>query len=197
MSERNCIKCGTLFDGRFCKVCKKAIAAAYYKANPDAHMAKTNAWRKANPDAVRAIAKRAAPKMAKLTKQWRLSNPERVKELSKKYRTRADPSLRKARLDAWRAKNPHARSLHEQNRRAKSAGTLSRGIRKTLFDLQRGRCACCKLPLGTDCHLDHIMPLALGGKNVDTNVQLLRATCNMKKHAKHPIDYMQEQGFLL
>lgn len=197
MSERNCIKCGALFDGRFCKACKKAIAAAYYVANRELLMEKTNAWRKENPDAVRAIAKRGAPKMREQTKKWRFANPERLKELNKKYRDRIDPAVRKAKLDSWRAANPHARSLHEQNRRSKAVGKLSRGIREKLFEIQRGKCACCKLSLGPTYHLDHIMPLALGGKNVDANMQLLRSICNMKKHAKHPIDYMQEKGFLL
>jgi len=41
------------------------------------------------------------------------------------------------------------------------------------------------------------MPLALGGKNEDWNIQLLRAECNSRKGAKHPIVYMQEKGFLL
>lgn len=42
-----------------------------------------------------------------------------------------------------------------------------------------------------------IVPLALGGTNTDGNMQLLRSTCNQKKHAKHPVDFMQQRGFLL
>lgn len=45
--------------------------------------------------------------------------------------------------------------------------------------------------------MDHIVPLALGGSNTDGNIQLLRATCNQQKHAKHPVVFMQERGFLL
>jgi len=41
------------------------------------------------------------------------------------------------------------------------------------------------------------MPLALGGANADDNIQLLRSTCNQQKHAKHPVDFMQQKGFLL
>ena len=32
-----------------------------------------------------------------------------------------------------------------------------------LFRLQRGKCPCCSKPLGNNYHLDHIMPIALGG----------------------------------
>jgi 5-methylcytosine-specific restriction endonuclease McrA len=45
--------------------------------------------------------------------------------------------------------------------------------------------------------MDHIIPLALGGANTDDNIQLLRATCNLQKHTKHPIDFMQQRGYLL
>lgn len=45
--------------------------------------------------------------------------------------------------------------------------------------------------------MDHIMPLALGGTNTDDNIQLLCPTCNRSKHAKHPVDFMQQRGFLL
>ena len=46
-------------------------------------------------------------------------------------------------------------------------------------------------------HLDHIMPLALGGSNTDDNIQLLRARCNLQKRAKHPVDFMRERGYLI
>lgn len=46
-------------------------------------------------------------------------------------------------------------------------------------------------------HVDHIQPLALGGSNDKTNLQLLCPTCNTKKSAKHPIDFMQSRGLLL
>lgn len=55
----------------------------------------------------------------------------------------------------------------------------------------------CGKPLGDAYHLDHVMPLALGGSNTDDNMQLLRDRCNLQKHAKHPVDFMQERGFLL
>jgi 5-methylcytosine-specific restriction endonuclease McrA len=196
VTERACVKCGTVFDGRYCKVCKKAIAAAYYAVNREAHMAKTNAWRQANPDAVRVIRKAAAVAHRHVVQEWRKANPEKVQAYGRAYRERY-PALVKARLAAWRARHPEARSIHEHNRRAKSAGKLTRGIRQKLFALQRGKCACCKARLGRGFHLDHIMPLALGGKNVDGNLQLLRSICNMRKHASHPVDYMQKQGFLL
>jgi 5-methylcytosine-specific restriction endonuclease McrA len=100
----------------------------------------------------------------------------------------------------WWDNHPDARRIYNHNRRAKekeNGGKLSRGLAEKLFKLQRGKCPCCKLPLGEDCHLDHKMPVALGGANEDSNMQLLRAECNFKKNAKDPIKYMQSKGFLL
>jgi 5-methylcytosine-specific restriction endonuclease McrA len=99
---------------------------------------------------------------------------------------------------ARRAANTEATRIQKLNRRGRaSGGKLSKGLSVRLFKLQRGKCACCGQPLGTDYHLDHIMPLALGGSNTDENIQLLRATCNRQKNAKHPIDFTQQRGFLL
>jgi 5-methylcytosine-specific restriction endonuclease McrA len=78
-----------------------------------------------------------------------------------------------------------------------TGGKLSSKLAARLFVLQKGKCACCLQPLGDDYHIDHIMPLALGGTNTDDNIQLLRAKCNLQKNAKHPVDFMQQRGFLL
>lgn len=90
--------------------------------------------------------------------------------------------------------------MYEHKRRAQalaSGGVLSVGLSAKLFKLQKGMCPCCKQPLGDDYHMDHKMPLALGGSNTDNNMQLLRKKCNQQKNAKHPVDFMQSRGFLL
>lgn len=112
----------------------------------------------------------------------------------------ANREKRKASCAAYYAANPETFRALKHNRRARKlavGGKLSKDIEIKLFALQRGKCACCKRPLGDDYHLDHIMPLALGGTNTDDNIQLLRQRCNNQKHAKHPIDFMQQRGFLL
>ncbi len=151
----------------------KATTAAWIAANRERRDAVAASWREANAD----IAKTA-------TSAWRAANPDKVK---------ADNA-------AWHKANPEARRIHEHNRRARmreNGGELSSDIAKRLYFSQQGKCPCCKLPLGDDYHMDHILPIALGGQNVDSNMQLLRSTCNHNKHAKHPIDFMQQRGFLL
>lgn len=107
------------------------------------------------------------------SKEWQRNNPERTKET-------------------------HKIGLH--NRRAairNDGGKLSRGLERRLLDYQNGKCPACRKSLKDGYELDHIMPIALGGKNQDNNIQLLCVSCNRSKHAKHPIEFMQYKGFLL
>lgn len=157
-----------------CKACNSIAAAAWYAANREAHKAIHDAWCAANPEKNKA-------RMAK----WAAENRDKVNT------NRAN----------WDARNPESTRIKNHNRRARqrdNGGRLSIGLVERLFKLQRGKCACgCKQPLGDNYHRDHIMPIALGGSNTDDNIQLLRQRCNNQKHAKHPVDFMQQRGFLL
>jgi len=82
-------------------------------------------------------------------------------------------------------------------RRIVGGAPIESGITKKLGLLQRWKCIVCQCGIKNGYHLDHIMPLALGGTNISTNLQLLCPPCNWKKNAKHPVDFMQERGFLL
>lgn len=62
---------------------------------------------------------------------------------------------------------------------------------------QRWRCVYCDASLRKAYHLDHIFPLALGGKHERSNVQLLCVPCNRKKGKKRPEVYAQQVGKLL
>lgn len=139
-----------------------------------------------------------ARRRATLKKYWE-THKELIKQRASE-RHLIDPSRRKQIVKKWDQKNKEYRALNEQNRRArklKNGGTLSNGLKSRLFELQKGKCACCGEPLGNDYHMDHIMPIARGGSNEDWNIQLLRRDCNISKNAKHPIDFMQSRGFLL
>lgn len=201
-----------------CKPCVKAYNSAWRAANPERAKAATAAWDAANPErkkASEAAWKAANKERAKATTTawiaanlerrnaaaaaWRAANPGKAKAANVAWRA-ANPRKVKADNAAWHQANPEARRIHEHNRRARKrerGGALSQDLSARLFKLQRGMCVCCNLPLGTNYHLDHILPLGLGGQNIDSNMQLLRSTCNQNKHAKHPIDFMQQRGFLL
>jgi len=201
-----------------CKVCCAVRDAAYRKANPERVRAYTATWCKANPERMKATqaawnaanpGRRAAttaawakanPERGKArSAAWNVANPERRDANNAAYR-KNNPERINAAVAAWAKANPDRRCINEHNRRAMkraSGGKLSPDLAAKLFKQQKGKCPCCGKPLGKDYHLDHIMPLALGGANVDSNIQLLRAKCNRQKHTTHPIDFMQSRGFLL
>jgi 5-methylcytosine-specific restriction endonuclease McrA len=59
--------------------------------------------------------------------------------------------------------------------------------------MQNGLCACCSNPLNGLYHLDHIVPLSLGGKNSDDNVQLLLPKCNLQKYNAPPEEFFKRR----
>lgn len=181
----------------------RAFNAAYRKNNPEKVKACVSTWEQANKEKRKAYY--SARRKANLAKEresraaWRKANPEKSKARSASWK-QANPERAKESAVAWRKANPEATRIIGQNRRAKkraNGGKLSSDLSTKLFKLQRGKCPCCNKPLGEDYQLDHIVPLKLGGANEDWNIQLLRATCNMQKNAKHPVEFMRSRGFLL
>jgi len=131
--------------------------------------------------------------------EYRIENLDRVTAKQKEWRSNNKERVAATKA-AWKITHPTECLSYRRNRTAKRRGAngkLSKGLSDILFKLQQGKCPCCKLPLGGDYHLDHKMPLALGGANEDFNMQLLRAECNLNKSSKHPVDFMQSRGFLL
>lgn len=165
----------------------RAQQREYHVANKDRRNAASIAWRAANPEKYaayqRAYAEANSDKGKDRARKWRAENAEKAAEQSR----------------AWAKENPEARRLREHKRRASQrCGSVSPDIYQRLRALQRGLCAVCreKLAMAGE-HLDHVMPLALGGPHDDNNLQLLCPPCNLSKNAKHPVDFMQQRGFLL
>lgn len=132
-------------------------------------------------------------------KEYRAKNAEAIsaKRLIH-YSNNADRE--RAGAIAWAKENPVKRRANQAVRRAKqssSSGRYSKADVSNLLILQKWRCACCKCSVADKYHVDHVMPLALGGGNDRMNIQILCPLCNQQKHSKHPIDFMQRKGFLL
>jgi 5-methylcytosine-specific restriction endonuclease McrA len=141
--------------------------------------------------------------------EWKRNHPDRLKQYGTDWKAANREKLR-ANHNRWVAANPEKyqecqenrdpikQRVNSQNRmNRKSGGRITADAIKRLFDFQKGKCACCGEPLGDDYHVDHITPLSKGGLHENTNIQLLKSKCNLSKHAKDPISYMQEKGFLI
>lgn len=68
--------------------------------------------------------------------------------------------------------------------------TIPEWVKRAVFYRDRGRCTSCfsdlsgLLAVGFGKHFDHVIPLAHGGINDVTNIQLLCETCNLTKSNK-------------
>jgi 5-methylcytosine-specific restriction endonuclease McrA len=197
-----CKKCGQPRD-RVCKPCRNSTARAWAAANTEKRKKANDKYYAAKSQEIHAV-----------NKVWKVANKDRLVELTSARLARNKGTIQaqqaqyhlankqkiNERSAAWRAANPEKSRIQQQNRRAKVrsvGGKLSSNLVEKLFALQKGRCACCGAALSGDTHLDHIMPIALGGVNKDSNMQLLTQRCNNQKHAKHPVDFMRERGFLI
>ncbi|MBI1682334.1 HNH endonuclease [Caulobacter hibisci] len=194
--SRPCETCGGLFaprqvqlnngGGRFCsQKCNTAARAAL-----QAPETKLLAARRLREDwasgKLTAVSGPAKPnwKGGKAARKERLRTPE----------ARAAQA---ATLRAYRKANPDKVREFVQSRSRRQHGKLPRGTVKRLGEMQAWRCAICRVGVKRGFHLDHIMPLARGGEHAPRNLQLLCATCNVRKSSRDPIEHMQSLGRLL
>lgn len=97
----------------------------------------------------------------------------------------------------YRQNNPDKVREFSKIRRGLMSGRLPQGAIQRIRAAQRNRCAICATRLRNGDHLDHITPLARGGRHVPANLQLLCPPCNLRKSDRDPIEHMQSLGRLL
>lgn len=78
------------------------------------------------------------------------------------------------------------RKYHVKNQRK----LLTRELRKEIIERDNYTCQICGkyMPDEVGLHIDHIVPIAKGGKTVKSNLQVLCSKCNGKKSSKTPSD---------
>lgn len=119
-------------------------------------------------------------------------------------------AAKKARRKAYREANrekvsARTKAYYEANREKESARKKARSMAKSerlkiilrLMASQRGKCALCHVDIVDDHHLDHVVPLALGGTNDAKNLQLLFPKCNLEKNAADPVEFAKRKGKLV
>lgn len=101
---------------------------------------------------------------------------------------------------AHRAAHPESVRAGNHNRRARqqgNGGTHTPADIRAQYARQNGRCYwqatdVCRDRRGKlddEYHVDHVMPLILGGSNGPENLVIACPTCNLSKGAKHPQDF--------
>lgn len=100
-------------------------------------------------------------------------------------------------LRKYRQNNPDKVKEFSQRRAGRKLDKLPYGTLPKLREVQGDKCAICSTKLSGKGHLDHIVPLARGGKHEPSNLQFLCAPCNLHKSDRDPITHMQSLGRLL
>lgn len=224
MRMKPCRKCGSTerYPSGGCKPCGVIANRERRKARPAEVKANRDKWRAKNASSIYEKARARLARLGILPSQKSANGRVYLKSpadgscahcgATERYPSGACKPCRVAKNIEYReknaakvlenqrrylAKNPDKCHRMSQNRRARltGAGVLSEGLCERLHAMQCGRCACCGKQLGVNYELDHMMPLALDGLNVDANMQLLTARCNGRKLAKHPEQYAKERGF--
>lgn len=167
--KKFCVRCNCesvrYKDGR-CVACTLSRHAAWAKNNRDTTNQISRKWNELNRHTKR-----------ELNSTYRAAKNEEIKQKRKTQRL-LDPSLE-------RVKSATRKALKLGN-----GGILSKNIVQLLLEQQQGLCACCQIPLNGSFHLDHIMPLSLGGRNEDSNTQLLLPRCNLQKFNSPPEKFL-------
>lgn len=158
--------------------------ANYYAENHQKMLDRAHEYNKSNKDKISA---------------YYFANRERINERATAYRN-ANKEKIAARQSAYQKAHPEKYTARYHNRRARklgNGGTYAAADVYQLLTLQKSKCACCRKSIKHGYHVDHIVPIAIGGTNDKTNLQLLCPPCNLSKGAKDPIIFMQKRGKLL
>lgn len=153
----------------------KASSAAWKQNNRERNLAAKRNWRERN-------------------RKPKLERPQRDAAEKRKCDAR--------RLRSWRKANPEHYRVQKARRRGRelnAEGSHTAEDIRQLYKQQSCRCAniACRVSLRKNgYHIDHIMPLTRGGSNWPDNLQLLCPKCNVRKNAKHPQSWANDQGIL-
>jgi len=160
-------------------------------------------WRKLNKDKVRASEKKyrethKKKHYAEQQKKYREANAEKVKESNRAYyqlNKQKKNEYSKAQIKVWRKSNPEKVNNYYRTRRTREKSLPATFSAKewndalVFFDY---KCAYCSTSSNV-LHQEHFIPLSRGGGYTKDNIVPACPSCNNKKLAKQPLEWLATQ----
>jgi len=140
-------------------------------ANPERHKANNLRWEAANRE-----------KRQQMSREYQLAHPKEVNESSRKWKE-ANSEKCRATAAKWRKENSERRRLAQSKRRAQKRNSFVEDVHPlVVLELDDGICGICNEDVDPfDFHVDHVIPLSLGGEHGYANVQVSHPKCNLSK----------------
>lgn len=170
--NNECILCARIKWNKFHEKNRhkqNAYSSDYFKKHREAILAKKKIYREKNKKII-----------AEKKKEWDLKNREQRKKYYEDNKTHIFSNARNRRSRIKNAEGDHW------------AGDIFK-----LLEKQNNLCVCCHVNIYDNFHVDHIMPIVLGGTNWPENLQLLCPQCNLRKSSKHPDVWARQNGVIL
>lgn len=143
---------------------------------------------------------RTSTKVKEINRASKVKRKDEISKYNSEYTQRNRETIYARRAERY-AENPEIFLQYSRNRRAalmEADGSHTADDVLEIYERQDGKCAepTCRKDLSEGYHVDHIMPLKLGGSNWPNNLQCLCPSCNCKKSAMHPVDWARKNGRL-
>lgn len=210
-----CKKCGesSWYESGHCIKCMKVRSKEWQENNREYARAKEREYVSNNRDAVRERKRRwelenrdrinqrkrdyrkeNAEHIKQRMRDWRAGNVEKARAYWNKWAV-ANPEKRRAKDLKWQAANRDKVNAIDHRRRSRqkaSGGSYTAAEWSALVNHYGNKCLCCgrdDLPLT----VDHVIPIAKGGRSDINNLQPLCKACNSRKKDK-TIDYRPDVG---
>jgi 5-methylcytosine-specific restriction endonuclease McrA len=185
-----------------CKECMRKQLNESRSKNPESHRTSSHKYYENNKNKVKDYFKQwyteNKEKVFETAKRYTEKHPEQKKNSLKHYYRNKEKRLAKARewqiknplkvLEIgrkWRKNNPEKVREKARNRRARMKGNGGRITKAEWHELlKKANYECMKCGSPNELTLDHVIPLALGGRHDISNAQVLCMDCNRKKNAK-------------
>lgn len=165
----------------------------------DCTYAQTAEWLAGNKELAGQLQKKWRDENPQYSREWARNNPDSIRAAKQKwYASKPERAIQIA-VD-WQKRNPEKRRASIRNRQARkrqAEGSHTAGEITAMLERQKWKCVACGVSIKEKRHIDHIIPLILGGTNYISNLQGLCPRCNQSKNGKHPDVWARERGLLI